>query len=99
MSVYWITFRLEQNTTYDDRYKALIDTVDKMKSMWWGETSSFILFEAEKTIDEVAAAIKKAINASTDIVLIGMSDYKSARVIGPIKDQDLFKLMPFTKKA
>jgi len=66
---------------------------------WWTESTAFIVFESDSSIDAVASAVKKAINEAVDIALIGMPDYKSARAIGAIQDGDIFKLMPFTKKA
>lgn len=99
MAVYWLTFRLETDPTYSSRYDALIESIQAISSKWWMESSSFILFDSGKEIDAVAATAKKAVNAQKDLVLIGMPDYKSARVIGPVKDQDLFALMPFTKKV
>ncbi len=99
MAVYWLSFRLEDDSDYPNRYQALTDAIQGMTKKWWLETSSFFVFEAEPNIDGVAATVKKAIAPSKDIVLIGMPDYKSARLIGASKDDDIFKLMPFTKKA
>lgn len=99
MAVYWLTFRLETDATYNDRYDKLIEAVDILSTRWWVEPSSFLLFESGNKIDEIARAVKTAITPSKDLVLIGMPEIKSARVIGKVTDQTLFDLMPFTKKA
>ena len=99
MAVYWLTFRLASDATYSDRYDALKESIRGMASAWWYEPSSFFLFESSEDIDRVAANVGSVINAAKDIVLIGMPDYKSARVLGASTDKDLFKLMPFTKYA
>lgn len=99
MATYWLTFRLAADASYDRRYEALVETVRNQTKKWWLETSSFFLFESDGDIDAVAKSVKAAINPSTDIVLIGMPDYKSARIIGASTDKDLFELMPFTKKS
>ncbi len=99
MAVYWLTFRLKEDATYSDRYDALIEQVKGIQHMWWVDASSFILFEATSSIDDIAKFIKGAIDPAKDLVLVGMPDFKDARVIGALKDQDLFTLMPFTKNA
>jgi hypothetical protein len=99
MAVYWLTFRLADDAGYSQRYDALISGINAITPKWWVESSSFILFESSKDIDGVAATARAAVSPSKDIVLIGMPDYKNARVIGPVQDQDLFALMPFTKKV
>jgi hypothetical protein len=99
MAVYWLTFRLEMNATYSNRHQALMDAVERISTGWWTEPTSFLVFESDQSIDGVAGTAKSAINPAIDLVLIGMPDYKSARVIGTVTDPDLFKLVPFTKKA
>jgi hypothetical protein len=97
---YWLTFRLADDATYSTRLDKLTKAVqDVTAGTWWVEPTSFLLFQSASDIDAVAAIVKAAINPAKDIVLIGMPDYKSARIIGASTDPDLFKLMPFTKKA
>ena len=33
------------------------------------------------------------------MLLVGMSEFKSARVIGNVTDADLFKLIPYVQRA
>lgn len=97
MSVYWLSFRLKDNSTYSDRYEALVEAIRVNSSKWWYDTSSFFVFATTATIDEMANAVKNAIDERNDLVLIGMPEFKSARLIGANKDQDIFDLMPFVK--
>jgi hypothetical protein len=76
-----------------------MDAVQSLASKWWLEPSSFIVFSSSSDISVVASRIKDAINTAKDIVIVGMPDYKSARLIGANHDNDIFDLIPFIKKA
>jgi len=99
MATYWLSFRLENNRTYSDRYESLTESVRTAARKWWTEPSSFLVFECEFDIDTLADRFKRSINPTTDILLLGMPDFKSARIIGAYRDPDIFELMPFAKKA
>lgn len=99
MAVYWTTFRIHNDASYRTRYDALVEAIRVISKKWWVDPTSFLLFESDKSIDGVAAAVKEAINSATDMALIGMPDFKDARAVGHTHDQDLFALMPFAKKA
>lgn len=99
MATHWLTFRLEDNATYSDRYDALIETIRERSSKWWLETSAFLLFDTGYTIDQIATDVKGVIDPNRDIILIGMPEFKSARLIGNSQDRDLFDLVPFVKKV
>lgn len=99
--LYWMTFRLEDDGTWQRRYDALKSTISDCTtgSKWWVEPTSFILFRSEAKIDELAALVAEAIDTETDVALLAMTDYKSARVIGSVQDSDLFSLWPDAKRA
>lgn len=99
MQTFWLTFRLKENGTYTQRYDNLIETVRTSASSWWVEPSSFLVFSSSETIDTIASRVKKAIDTTADLVVIGMPDYKSARLIGNNEDPDIFDLVPFMKRA
>jgi hypothetical protein len=99
MAVYWMTFRIEADDRYDERYNALIEAIRKIVTKWWVEPTSFLLFESELSIDGVAQIAKSEIDVTCDLCLIGMPQIKAARVVGKVADQDLFKLIDFTKKV
>ena len=99
MAVYWLTFKLKEDGGYAMRYHALEEAVRSNASRWWTESTSFLLFESAASIDDIAISVSSAINTDVDLALLGMPYVKSARAIGAIADEDLFKLMDFTKKA
>lgn len=99
MATYWLSFRLNDDSTYDERYGSLIETIREQAISWWVDTTAFIVFDSQLKIDGIAGSISKVINNSTDLVILGMPDYKSARLIGETEDEDIFKLISFIKKA
>lgn len=99
MNTYWLSFRLNDDAAYGRRYDELIDTVRQRASKWWLESSSFIVFASGDGIDSLAASLKTAIDASKDLIVLGMPEFKSARLIGASNDPDIYDLMPFIKPA
>jgi hypothetical protein len=99
MAVYLLTFRLNEDSDYAARYDRLVEAVRETSKGWWVESTSFILFDSDQNIDDLAATVKANLKPAVDLALVGMRDYKSARAIGAITDDDLYVLMPFTKKA
>lgn len=103
MSTYWVTFRIEDKTvggrTYDDRYKAFYDAIKTRCQMWWLPPTSFVVFDSTHDIDTLARAFKVALSEQHDLFLLGMTDFKSARIFGANNDQDVYKLIAFLKKA
>lgn len=99
MKVYWLTFRIADDANYAKRYAAVVDAVHDMARTWWVESTSFFVFLSALDIDSVATTVKRAMNPAKDLALLGMPEFMDARAIGAIQDQDLFKLLPFTKKA
>jgi len=99
MATYWLSFRLTDDRTYSERYKNLTDTVQNLSTKWWVEASSFIVFASASSIDQIASAISDVIYIDTDVVILGMPEFKSARLIGHHEDEDIFELIPFIKKV
>lgn len=99
MATYWLSFRLQDDPTYSERYKNLTEAVRKLSTKWWVEASSFIVFASPSSIDEIAASVADTIYLDTDLVIIGMPDFKSARLVGHHEDDDIFELVPFIKKV
>lgn len=86
MSIHWITFRLDSamvgGKTYETRYQALIDAVNKHVTDAWDEPTSFWIVESASTQMQIASTIKAAIAPSKDLVLIGSMDTMGATLIG-----------------
>jgi hypothetical protein len=95
MTTYWLSFRLHENSTYEERYAALENIVLSNSSMYWKETTSFIVFSSNISIQSVAASIKRVINPKIDLFLIRILDTKSAIICGNNQDQDIYKLIPY----
>lgn len=99
MATHWLSFRIADDRTYRQRYEALVAAIQTHSTKWWLDTSSFFVFESVHSIDTIASAVKEAIDEDTDVILIGMTDFKSARLIGANQDKDIFDLIPFVKKV
>ena len=71
MTVYWITFRISEQTisgrTYEDRYTQLTETIRINCTQWWVETTSFLAFESAAAMTPLVAECKKAIAPSHDL--------------------------------
>lgn len=103
MATYWLTFRIEERSANyrsdDARRDALYDVIRNLAhTKWWVEPTSFILFESELRIDDIASSVREVVAPEYDIVLIRDAENKAARVIGPV-DPDLFLLMPYAQEA
>lgn len=96
MEVFWITFRLANNATYDARYQALIDAVQlHHHGDWWFEPTSFWLIASNSSRAVIAASIARAITKTTDLVLLGSMEYTGATLIGKASElATLRKLVP-----
>jgi hypothetical protein len=98
-NVYWSTFRVAEWGNYVSRYEKLMDTFRSLSGgTWWVEPGPFVLFSCDHDIDTVAEELKSSLDPLVDLALIGMPNEQSARVIGAVKDNDLFHFMPFTEK-
>ncbi|HWL72054.1 MAG TPA: hypothetical protein VNS22_27240 [Geminicoccus sp.] len=101
MAVFWITFRIEGQegaSDYNQKYVALQAVWHDITPMYWAEPTSFVIFEAETTIDILASKIRNAINPKTDVVLIRENGKNNCRIVGQWEDDAIFSLMPGLKK-
>ncbi|KZD22802.1 hypothetical protein [Tardiphaga robiniae] len=99
MSTYWITFRIHDSGNSQERRDDLYAAINDISTMWWVEPTSFIVFESSESADTIAAKAKAAIRPSVDIVLLGMTEFKTARLIGAAVDHDIDQLIPFLKRV
>jgi len=100
MSVFCVTFDLKYDSTYDSRYKSFMEQLKK-SGTWWADPTSFVAVQSTETIDEFCHRIyvHSEFDESKDLFLVLDSEVKAGRVKGVVKDQDLFKLLPFVKKV
>ncbi|MBZ3693255.1 hypothetical protein [Phyllobacterium calauticae] len=104
MATYWLSFTLDDRTIggrdYSTRWNALYSAIHQISGAnYWEKTTSFILFSADKTIEQVVSTAKNAVSPTYDLVLIRSLDTQSARIFGPNADDDIFALMPYLQKA
>lgn len=101
MAAYWITFRLDHGTvhgrSYDERYNSFTEAIRVKATKWWVTPTSFIAFDSDANIEQIAAACKNAIAPARDMFLIRAMDTQSAIICGHDDDADIFKLMPYLK--
>lgn len=98
LNLYWVSFRVEETGNHAARRKALEEAIkDCTSGTWWKDPTSFVLFQSDLAINIIAGHLKTAIDEDTDIAVIGMPNFKSARVIGNVVDADLFSLWDWIK--
>jgi hypothetical protein len=98
-NTYWLTFRIHDDATSDHRRDKLYETINNLSSKWWIEPTSFVAFSSEQSADTIAAKVKASFNPAIDMALLGMTDFKTARLIGKSDDRDIYELIPFLKKV
>lgn len=95
MHAYWVTFRLADTGEYADRHARLVASVKrKSVGLVWAQPTSFMLFQSDLKIDDLAQHLKSAINPLKDLVLLGMPDKKAARLIGVSDDHSIYAFLP-----
>lgn len=103
MATYFLSFTLEDKKvderSYDERWTAVYAAVHWVATAHWQETSAFIAFESETSLQDIAKAVKAAIAPKTDTALIRSMDSKSAVIVGKVADQAIFKIMPYLKRG
>jgi hypothetical protein len=73
MAVFAVTFRLESDSGYSDRYQSLMDKIKKeASSATWDEPTSFVLMESSKTAQGLCDALYygSTISESKDQLLV-----------------------------
>jgi hypothetical protein len=95
MTVYWLSYRIEEDDTGDERRRALLEMVDlyATSNSVWHETTSFVVFDSDRGIDTLSGQFKLAIDPKKDHFLIRRMDSQAARICGHIKDIRIFQLM------
>ena len=84
---------------YTTRYSEFLEAVRQQTTKWWPEPTSFICFASDLDIDTICGRLKRPLSVDHDLFLIGMPEFKSARIWGHNPDNDIYELIPFLKKA
>lgn len=82
MADHWLTFRLADDRTYQDRYDALITAVNKAGTGFWDGPTSFIAIRTPDDIDALGRKLKTAIDPQKDLIVIRQIGKDNTRYAG-----------------
>ena len=93
MATYAISFNLDYNSTYSDRYQSLMEAIRRCPKVW-EETTSFALVESAETLEELERRLfLSKYSSATDLLLVIKVSYDDAIARGPIKDKDKLRAL------
>lgn len=91
MTVYAITFRLEHDETWSDRYDSFMDAVRACKTVW-AETTSFCLVETDETLEALERRLYLTqFSTFKDTMVVIQVSYDAAVARGKIKDKETLR--------
>jgi hypothetical protein len=100
MAKYWVTFRIEHDAGYDDRYDGMLDAIYNASNGFWSEPTSFMFVESELEIDNFATVVSKPLNPETDLLVTRRLNKDSSRYFGNVAHLDVLKsFLPHIKKV
>lgn len=102
MADYWVTFRIESNQTYSQRYQGLVDAMASARGQnaSWGEPTSFWLVRSHLDIDAFTKALAAALNPKTDLLVVRQLAVDSSRYFGTVQHPSLLAgFLPLIKKV
>jgi hypothetical protein len=98
-TAYWLAFRIAASDDGEGRYRSVLAAVHDMAAgEVWSELGSFLVFQSEQNLEQVAGRLKAALDPALDIALVGQPNFRLATALGAIENQSLFELMPGTKR-
>lgn len=82
MADYWISYRVSSDVRYATRYADLIKAIGECATggQWTADTS-FVCIRSKHTIDDIGQHLKKALNATTDHLVLREIGKDSTRYI------------------
>jgi len=82
MADYWISFRIADDVNYSKRYNALAKAIAECADGGqWDADTSFVCIRSKHSIDSVGQHLKKALNTTTDHLVLRQIDYKETRYV------------------
>lgn len=96
MSIFAITFRIERDAGYADRYDSVISAIkSETSSTYWDEPTSFFLIESSKNSEGLADSInaRSTFSESRDLLLVVNLSQRGYKALGKVEDADLHRLM------
>jgi len=100
MHTYWMTYRLADDGQFVARNKQINIILNSVsEGIRWAEAHTFFIFKSKLGINEVAAQFRPALDERKDMLLIGMTEFKEARVLGVPEQTALYALVPHAQDA
>jgi hypothetical protein len=97
MALFAITFRLDQDSTYAERYKSVTQAIAKQdtSNKHWSEPTSFFLITSSLNSKGLAEAIdaNSSFANDRDLLLVINLTKNGYHPIGLVKDKDLYEIM------
>ena len=93
MACYWCAFRLAADKAYRARYEALLKAIFALRGKngaSWSEASYFVAFNADASLDNVARALREAIDPDRDVLVVGLIGGAAAIAMGPLQHGGAF---------
>lgn len=91
MSTYAISFHLEYNSTYTERYTSLMAAIRQCAKVW-EETTSFAIVETHETLDTLERRLwLSQFSSATDILMVIDISYDSCTIRGAAKKRAILK--------
>lgn len=84
MADYWVSFRVDYTTeaAYNRRYNALAKAIEECATEGsWSADTSFVCIRSKYGINAIGNHLKKALNTTTDHLVIRRIDHKDTRYI------------------
>jgi len=99
MADYWVSFRIENDRAYEERYQAFREAIDKATTKYWAETTSFYLASSHMEIDQFARVISAPLLANKDKLVVRYLAKDGSIYYGKIDHLDILKqFLPNIKK-
>ncbi|MBO6724188.1 MAG: hypothetical protein JJ911_00820 [Rhizobiaceae bacterium] len=89
---YWVTIRIKNDATYDDRYEGFVEALKEAKRKgFWSEPTSFWLVESDLGIDNFMATITAPLDSGTDLVVVRRIAHDEARYFGAVRHPEVLE--------
>ncbi|WP_238911921.1 hypothetical protein [Achromobacter xylosoxidans] len=95
MAHFIVTFRLKNDSTYQDRYDSFVDKVKNIATLSpWDQTSSFFAFRADDTATGICSTLylQTLFDATKDLMVVIDLDSKQKASKGKIEYPALLEL-------
>ena len=100
MHTYWMTYRLADDGQFVARSKQINTILNSVsEGARWAEPHTFFIFKSKLGINDVIARFRPALDERKDMLLLGMTEFKEARVLGVPQHAALYALVPHAQDA